>query len=103
MHCITASGQAFEVYMGTLASSAVRSYHENVMFWVLLFIDGGRYLDLDDDKWIVFYMYLQFQNSTLIAHYPHSFQRHDTSYSLVGYATLYPFTCIPFESRYRIR
>lgn len=71
------NGERYELWHGKFDDEAMREYHQRLRVFMVLLVDGARYLDDEDDKWDVFVL---FRVSKL-----------DGVYCFAGFFTCYPF------------
>jgi histone acetyltransferase 1 len=82
VHSYTAGEATFSVYKHRLnASAAITNYHKRMQLLMFMYIDGASFIDDTDPRWEVFAV---FEHST----------RTNAPHSLVGYATVYPFSAM---------
>ncbi|KAF8638881.1 hypothetical protein AX17_001935 [Amanita inopinata Kibby_2008] len=84
---------AFEVYHSTWNTSGFRNYHRRLQLFVLLYIEGGSYINENEDPWefMVLYEKRRRKGSPTIS-----------TYHLVGYSSLYNFYFFPEKVRMRL-
>ncbi|KAK4241710.1 histone acetyl transferase [Achaetomium macrosporum] len=78
-------GSTFEVWKANLADPAVKQLVKRIQILVLLFIEGGSAIDVDDsdvDRWTIFFLYQKQASDGEVASSPYTF---------VGYSTVYRF------------
>ncbi|KAJ1767952.1 histone acetyltransferase 1 [Coemansia sp. RSA 1813] len=80
----------YEVYDSTFDSEEFCEYHRRMQTFMLFYIEGAQFIDASDEKWRVFTV---FEKLVL---------QGTTSYSLVGYCTMYQFFHYPDRKRPRI-
>jgi histone acetyltransferase 1 len=83
----------FEVYHTTWSTPGFREYHRRMQLFILLYIEGGSYIQEDEDPWEFFVLYEKRKC------------KDDPSmetYHFVGYSSLYPFYCFPERVRMRL-
>lgn len=49
--------RTFEVYRCTVTDPGFMKYHGKMQTWLLWFIDGASYIDIDDDRWEFFILF----------------------------------------------
>ncbi|KAI0792801.1 histone acetyltransferase type B catalytic subunit [Abortiporus biennis] len=89
----------FEVYhvscfrFSTWATPGFREYHRRMQLFILLYIEGGSYINEEEDVWefVVLYEKRKRRHSPEIS-----------TYHFIGYSTLYPFYCFPEKHRMRL-
>ncbi|KAH7103851.1 histone acetyltransferase type B catalytic subunit [Auriculariales sp. MPI-PUGE-AT-0066] len=83
----------YEVYHATWSTPGFTEYHRRMQLFILLLIEGGSYLNEDEDKWE---FVLLFERR----------RRSDTArtavYHFIGYSSLYPFFYFPDKVRMRL-
>ncbi|TPX64464.1 hypothetical protein SpCBS45565_g05839 [Spizellomyces sp. 'palustris'] len=81
---------SYEVYKCTFKTPGFKEYHRRLQVFLLWFIEGASFLEENDERWE---MALLFER-----------QKKDEKsiYSIVGYATYYPFFHYPDRLRVRI-
>jgi histone acetyltransferase 1 len=78
-------GSTFEVWKANLGDPAVKQLVKRIQILVLLFIEGGSAIDVDDpdaDRWTIFFLYRKQASDGEVASSPYTF---------VGYSTVYRF------------
>jgi histone acetyltransferase 1 len=48
----------FEIYQTDIETPGFREYHERLQTFVLFFIDGASYIDVDDHRWKFYLLYV---------------------------------------------
>ncbi|KAK2460635.1 hypothetical protein APHAL10511_007105 [Amanita phalloides] len=86
VYSYTRSQVSFEVYHSTWDTPGFREYHRRLQLFVLLFIEGGSYINDDEDAWEFMVLY----------------EKRDSTYCLVGYSSLYNFYHFPEKVRMRL-
>ncbi|KAL1681188.1 acyl-CoA N-acyltransferase [Schizophyllum commune] len=83
----------FEVYHATWGTPGFREYHRLMQLFILLYIEGGSYINEDEDTWefVVLYEKRKRRDDPSVA-----------TYHFVGYSSLYPFYCYPERVRMRL-
>ncbi|TRM59888.1 acyl-CoA N-acyltransferase [Schizophyllum amplum] len=81
----------FEIYHATWSTPGMREYHRRMQIFILLYIEGGSYIDEDEDTWEFMLLYRKRRGDPTVA-----------TYHFVGYSTLYPFYCYPERVRMRL-
>jgi histone acetyltransferase 1 len=104
-HVVTKEGitRTFEVYRTEADKNpGFLDYHSNIETWLLWFIDGASYIDVDDGKWEFFTLYEKttldgssVTNGAGVNGYP-------GRYHFVGYCTVYRYYAYPDKCRPRI-
>ena len=86
IHSYCREGRKFEIWAGSLLDPEVRKILDNIQILILLFIEGGQYINTDDvdwtlERWRIYFVYeiLSPPSSTT------------SPYSFAGYATTYRF------------
>ncbi|PPQ67652.1 hypothetical protein CVT25_012680 [Psilocybe cyanescens] len=83
----------FEVYHATWDSPGFREYHRRMQLFILLYIEGGSYINEEEDTWEFALLYEKRKRSD---------SSHTTTYHFVGYSSLYPFYYFPEKVRLRL-
>jgi histone acetyltransferase 1 len=82
----TVNSNLYTVYRSTLKDPNTFALAVRLQIFVLLFIEGGSYIEISDDKWNIY---------TLFASSGHANSRYekkpDQVPTLAGYATIYPY------------
>ncbi|KAB5594101.1 Histone acetyltransferase [Ceratobasidium theobromae] len=87
----------YEVYHSTWDTPGFREYHRRMQLFILLYIEGGSYIQEDEDKWEFTALYERRRTA------PQNNLNNPTySYHFVGYSSLYPFWCWPDKIRLRL-
>ncbi|KAF8164021.1 histone acetyltransferase type B catalytic subunit [Pholiota molesta] len=83
----------FEVYHATWDTPGFREYHRKMQLFILLYIEGGSYINEEEDTWefVVLFEKRKRRDSSHIA-----------TYHFVGYSSLYPFYYYPERIRLRL-
>jgi histone acetyltransferase 1 len=81
------NGSDFEIWAAALSDPRMKELVRNIQIFILFFIEGGQYLDLDDvdwtlDRWRVYLLYKKT---------PTTLTPDASPYSFIGYATTYRF------------
>ncbi|KAJ1943661.1 histone acetyltransferase 1, partial [Linderina pennispora] len=79
----------YEIYANRL-NEEFREYHRRLQTFLLFYIEGAQFIDETDERWQVFTVYERLDLNSI------------TSYSLVGYCTMYEFFHWPDSKRPRI-
>jgi histone acetyltransferase 1 len=90
VHSYSRKGLKFQIWAGSLLDPGIRQILDNIQIFVLLFIEGGTYINTEDvdwtlERWRVYFVYEILEPST-----PNT-----SPYSLAGYATTYRFYTFP--------
>ena len=48
----------FEIYETDIEAPGFRDYHERLQTFILFFIDGASFIDVDDDRWKFYLLYV---------------------------------------------
>ncbi|KIP10311.1 hypothetical protein PHLGIDRAFT_65891 [Phlebiopsis gigantea 11061_1 CR5-6] len=80
----------YEVWHATFKTPGFREYHERMQLFIILYIEGGSYID-EDNAWEFVYEASSSEDK------PSEF-----TYHFVGYSSLYPFYCFPEKVRMRL-
>ncbi|KAG8903331.1 histone acetyltransferase 1 [Tulasnella sp. 403] len=83
----------YEVYWATWDTPGFREYHRRMQLFVLLYIEGGSYIQEDEEKWefVVLFEKRRRRDAARTA-----------TYHFVGYSSLYSFYCWPDKVRLRL-
>ncbi|ETN39368.1 uncharacterized protein HMPREF1541_05591 [Cyphellophora europaea CBS 101466] len=81
------NGETFEIWAAALSDPRMKELVGNIQIFILFFIEGGQYLDLDDVDWTLdrWRVYLVYKKLSL----PPTPQA--SPYCFIGYATTYRF------------
>jgi len=83
----------FEVYHATWNSPGFREYHRKMQLFILLYIEGGSYINEEEDTWEFVVLYEKRKRRD---------PSHGVTYHFVGYSSLYPFYYFPEKVRLRL-
>ncbi|PPQ70918.1 hypothetical protein CVT24_009980 [Panaeolus cyanescens] len=83
----------YEVYHTTWDTPGFREYHRRMQLFILLYIEGGSYINEDEDTWefVILFEKRKRADPSL-----------GVSYHFVGYSSLYPFYHFPEKVRLRL-
>ncbi|KAF5386609.1 hypothetical protein D9615_001931 [Tricholomella constricta] len=83
----------FEVYHTTWNTPDFKKYHRRMQLFILLYIEGGSYINEDEDPWefVLLFEKRKRRGTTNVA-----------TYHFVGYSSLYPFYFFPEKTRLRL-
>ena len=89
VHAFEEQERSYEVYNVNAKMSAefIQEHHEQMQHFLLWFIDGASYIDIEDDKWDYFTLYER---------------QGERDYYFAGYATVYRYYAYPANTRPRI-
>ncbi|CAE6422469.1 unnamed protein product [Rhizoctonia solani] len=89
----------FEVYHSTWDTPGFREYHRRMQIFILLYIEGGSYIQEDEEKWEFVVLYERRRS-----HSPNDNSDDPPTYTyhFAGYSSLYPFWCWPDKVRLRL-
>jgi histone acetyltransferase 1 len=81
------NGETYEIWAGSLSDLRVRLLVDNIQIFILFFIEGGQFINLEDvdwtlDRWKVYLVYHKSSSPPTPTASPYSF---------IGYATTYRF------------
>ncbi|KAF8744957.1 hypothetical protein AX14_011971 [Amanita brunnescens Koide BX004] len=82
----------FEVYHSTWDTPGFKEYHRRLQLFVLLYIEGGSYIDEDENGWEFMVLYEKRMPSGSAS----------PTYHLAGYSSLYNFYHFPEKVRMRL-
>ncbi|KAG9018924.1 histone acetyltransferase 1 [Tulasnella sp. 427] len=83
----------YEVYWANWETPGFREYHRRMQLFVLLYIEGGSYIQEDEDKWEFVVLYEKRRRRD---------EARTPVYHFVGYSSLYSFYCWPDKVRLRL-
>ncbi|KAG2020734.1 histone acetyltransferase type B catalytic subunit [Coprinopsis cinerea AmutBmut pab1-1] len=83
----------YEVYHATWDTPGFREYHRRMQLFILLYIEGGSYINEEEDTWEFMVLYEKRKRRDV----PHT-----PTYHFVGYSSLYPFYHYPEKIRLRL-
>ncbi|KAF5324722.1 hypothetical protein D9611_004325 [Ephemerocybe angulata] len=83
----------FEVYHTNWNTPGFREYHRRMQLFILLYIEGGSYIQEEEDTW---------EFAVLFEKRKRRSAPHTATYHFVGYSSLYPFYCFPEKTRLRL-
>ncbi|KAF9533547.1 acyl-CoA N-acyltransferase [Crepidotus variabilis] len=83
----------YEVYHATWDSPGFREYHRRMQLFILLYIEGGSYINADEDTWEFVLLYEKRKRKD---------DSHAVAYHFIGYSSLYPFYYFPENVRMRL-
>ncbi|KAL5510440.1 hypothetical protein EMCRGX_G005982 [Ephydatia muelleri] len=80
----------FEIYKANIHTPGFLQYHARLQTFIIWYIDASSFIDVEDEKWT---FYLLFSREVVNG---------VSSYTSMGYSTVYSFYAFPDKSRYRI-
>ncbi|PPR06189.1 hypothetical protein CVT26_005463 [Gymnopilus dilepis] len=83
----------YEVYHATWHTPGFREYHRRMQLFILLYIEGGSYINEDEDTWEFALLYEKRKRND---------SSHTVAYHFIGYSSLYPFYHYPERVRLRL-
>ncbi|KAJ2917657.1 hypothetical protein MD484_g2817, partial [Candolleomyces efflorescens] len=83
----------YEVYHANWDTPGFREYHRRMQLFILLFIEGGSYIQEEESTWEFVILFEKRKRRT---------PPHLATYHFVGYSSLYPFYCFPEKTRLRL-
>ncbi|KAG8739032.1 histone acetyltransferase 1 [Ceratobasidium sp. 414] len=89
----------YEVYHSTWDTPGFREYHRRMQLFILLYIEGGSYIQEDEDKWEFVVLY---ERRTRLSKNAQPTDSPSYTYHFAGYSSLYPFWCWPDKVRLRL-
>ncbi|KAG9094587.1 histone acetyltransferase 1 [Ceratobasidium sp. 370] len=89
----------YEVYHSTWDTPGFREYHRRMQLFILLYIEGGSYIQEDEDKWEFVVLY---ERRPRISKDAQPTDSPSYTYHFAGYSSLYPFWCWPDKTRLRL-
>ncbi|KAG8957301.1 histone acetyltransferase 1 [Tulasnella sp. 419] len=81
----------YEVYWVDWKTPGFREYHRRMQIFILLYIEGGSYIQEDEDKWEFAVLYERLKRKDGVY-----------TYHFIGYSSLYGFYCWPDKVRLRL-
>lgn len=105
---------AYTVTQANWETPGFREYHRRMQLFVLLYIEGGSYIQEDEEKWEFVVLCVAFGFSLTssadalpgLIRYEKRRRRDEAKtpvYHFVGYSSLYQFYCWPDKLRLRLR
>lgn len=83
----------YEVYHATWNTLGFREYHRRMQLFILLYIEGGSYINEEEDSWEFVVLFERRKRKDAPS---------TPTYHFVGYSSLYPFYCYPERVRMRL-
>ncbi|KAI0759471.1 acyl-CoA N-acyltransferase [Irpex lacteus] len=83
----------YEVYHSTWDTEGFREYHRKMQLFILLYIEGGSYIQEEEDTWEFMVLYEKRKRRS---------DPNVETYHFIGYSSLYPFYCFPEKVRLRL-
>ncbi|KZV70737.1 histone acetyltransferase type B catalytic subunit [Peniophora sp. CONT] len=83
----------YEVYHTKWDTPGFKEHHRRMQTFILLYVEGGSYIDEDEDLWEFVVLYEKRKRRDAA---------HTETYHFIGYSTLYPFFCFPDKLRLRL-
>ncbi|KIM49513.1 hypothetical protein M413DRAFT_15557 [Hebeloma cylindrosporum] len=83
----------YEVYHATWDTPGFREYHRKMQLFILLYIEGGSYINEEEDTWEFVILFEKRKRRD---------PSHGVAYHFVGYSSLYPFYYFPEKVRLRL-
>ena len=113
----------FEVYKTDIEAIGFRDFHERIQPFLLFFVDAASYIDVDDDRWDYYLLYVYnqcvcvwyfktlthtwFDYCNCVTVFFFRFEKYreagTTIYAFAGYMTVYNYYAYPEKIRPRIR
>lgn len=94
--------RTFEVYRCTISDPGFIKYHAKIQTWLLWFIDGASYIDIDDDRWEFFVLYEKIGNISNGNGISNGSSHSSSSHHFVGYTSVYRYYAYLDKIRPRI-
>ncbi|KAG9225914.1 hypothetical protein CCMSSC00406_0006464 [Pleurotus cornucopiae] len=88
-----ANAVVYEVYHTTWDTPGFREYHRRMQLFILLYIEGGSYINEEEDSWEFAVLYEKRKRQSTPG---------TSTYHFVGYSSLYPFFHFPESVRLRL-
>jgi len=82
----------YEAWSAKMDTPGFREYHRRMQIFVLFYIEGGSYIEEEDERWEFVILYEKRNGIT----------NNSASYHFVAYASLYPFFFWPDKIRLRL-
>lgn len=103
----------YELWRADWKTPGFREYHRRMQVFILLYIEGGSYIEEDEDRWeftVLCAAHLLLDLCSRLIWYevrPHRFEKRSKgagvfTYHFVGYVTFYPFYHYPSRIRLRL-
>jgi histone acetyltransferase 1 len=89
IHSYSHNKTTFEIYKSDIESC--RDYYQICQIFSLFFIEGSSYIDINDTKWEIFFLFEKKIN-----------EKNEDVYEFAGYSACYPFFCYPESIRYKV-
>lgn len=95
----------------TWHTEGFREYHRKMQLFILLYIEGGSYINEEEDTWefVVLYVIFSTVYRPMYLDVSHSYEKRTrrtdpsiVTYHFMGYSSLYPFYCYPEKVRLRL-
>ncbi|KDR81878.1 hypothetical protein GALMADRAFT_90297 [Galerina marginata CBS 339.88] len=83
----------YEVYHTTWNTPGFREYHRKMQLFILLYIEGGSYINEEEDTWEFVVLFEKRKRND---------PSHSVAYHFIGYSSLYPFYHFPEKVRLRL-
>lgn len=83
--------RTFEIYRCTISDPGFIKYHAKIQTWLLWFIDGASYIDIDDDRWEFFVLYEKIKNISNGNAVSNGSSHSSSSLHFVGYTSVYRY------------
>lgn len=80
----------FEIYQTDIETPGFREYHERLQTFIMFFIDGASYIDVDDHRWKFYLIFEKYKENG------------NNMYAIAGYMTVYNYYAYPERIRPRI-
>ncbi|KAJ1918811.1 histone acetyltransferase 1 [Mycoemilia scoparia] len=89
-HLESSEESTFEIYENSFEDPKFKEFHSRVQTFILFFIEGGTFIDTDDDRWRIYTVFEKWDFEGKVG------------YSFIGYCTMYRFFHWPDKTRARI-
>eukprot|EP00794_Sanderia_malayensis_P003757 gene3757-4279_t len=91
LHSYKRDDDIYEIYQADISVQRLREYHERLQPFILWYIDAAMYIDVDDERWNFFLVFMKTKGHTA-----------DYEYRVCGYMTVYHYYAYPSNLRPRI-
>ncbi|OWR50736.1 histone acetyltransferase type B catalytic subunit [Danaus plexippus] len=89
--CDGCESRTFEVYYSEVTTPGFLSFHERIQTFLLWYVDGASFINVDDDQWTFFTVFEKCRNS--VGEY---------RYSVAAYTTVFRYYAYPNNVRPRV-
>ncbi|KAH0816298.1 hypothetical protein MTP99_009086 [Tenebrio molitor] len=92
VHTFENHDKTYKVTLCDATNEQFKEFHQRFETYIMWFIDGANFIDLDDCRWTIFYVYEEYVDA----------ETDRTIRSPVGFCTVYKFFLYPNSTRPRI-